>query len=159
MNVIARLEYELAYYDSAVHRFNHYTTRTPLSSKVEVLILLFTFILFYSVVSRDSKVDNFANSLFFFFFFFCWLLLGLVSWTRLGDLCVCQSPILLLLFTHKSFSHQRKLLVFHWRLSDSKSPQVSRTLPSIQAVFNNAVVRWSPLGRQLPNPPGPLIIL
>ena len=30
MNVIARLEYELAYYDFAVHRFNHYTTRTPL---------------------------------------------------------------------------------------------------------------------------------
>ena len=31
MNIIARLEYELAYYDSAVHRFNHYTTRTPIS--------------------------------------------------------------------------------------------------------------------------------
>ena len=30
VNVIARLEYELAYYDSAVHRFNHYTTRTPI---------------------------------------------------------------------------------------------------------------------------------
>ena len=30
MNVIAQLEYELAYYDSAVHLFNHYTTRTPL---------------------------------------------------------------------------------------------------------------------------------
>ena len=29
MNVIARLEYELAYYDSAVHRFNHYKD-TPL---------------------------------------------------------------------------------------------------------------------------------
>ena len=29
MNIIARLEYELAYYDSVVHRFNHYTTRTP----------------------------------------------------------------------------------------------------------------------------------
>ena len=29
VNVIARLEYELAYYDSAVHRFNHYTTKTP----------------------------------------------------------------------------------------------------------------------------------
>ena len=29
MNVLARLEYELAYYDSAVHRFNHYTTKTP----------------------------------------------------------------------------------------------------------------------------------
>ena len=33
-------------------------------SKVEVLILLFTFFQFYSVVSRDSKVDNFASSLF-----------------------------------------------------------------------------------------------
>ena len=29
VNVIARLENELAYYDSAVHRFNHYATRTP----------------------------------------------------------------------------------------------------------------------------------
>ena len=29
VNVIAWLEYKLAYYDSAVHRFNHYTTRTP----------------------------------------------------------------------------------------------------------------------------------
>ena len=28
VNVIAPLEYELAYYDSAVHRFNQYTTRT-----------------------------------------------------------------------------------------------------------------------------------
>ena len=27
-NVIERLEFELAYYDSAVHRFNHYTTMT-----------------------------------------------------------------------------------------------------------------------------------
>ena len=36
------------------------------NSQVEVLILLFTFFQFYSVVSRNSKVDNFANSLFFF---------------------------------------------------------------------------------------------
>ena len=37
------------------------------SSKVEVLIFLFTFFQFYSVVSRDRKVDNFADFLFFFF--------------------------------------------------------------------------------------------
>ena len=30
-------------------------------------------------------------------------------------------------------------MVFHWRFSDSKSPQVSRTLLSSLAVFNNAV--------------------
>ena len=29
VNIIAQLEYELAYYDSAVHRFNNYTTLTP----------------------------------------------------------------------------------------------------------------------------------
>ena len=31
-------------------------------------------------------------------------------------------------------------MVFHWSLSDSKSPQVSRTLLIILAVLNNAVV-------------------
>ena len=31
-------------------------------------------------------------------------------------------------------------MVFHWGLSDSKSPQVSRTLLSILAVLNNAVI-------------------
>ena len=32
-------------------------------------------------------------------------------------------------------------MIFHWSLSDSKSPQVSRILLSILAVLNNAVVR------------------
>ena len=69
--------------------------------KVEVLILFFTFFQLYSVVSRDSKVDNFTNSrflgfyLFIFFFFSC-----LVFWPRLGDPSVCQSPIGI----HVSFS-------------------------------------------------------
>ena len=49
--------------------------------------------------------------------------------------------ILLLLFTHVSFSHQHKLIVFfYWSLSDSKCPQVSRTLLSILTVLNNVVV-------------------
>ena len=56
-------------------------------SKVEVLILLFTFFRFYSVVSRDSKVDNFANSLLFLL-----LLLGLVFWPIFGDPSGYQSP-------------------------------------------------------------------
>ena len=40
----------------------------------------------------------------------------------------------------ESFSHQLTLMVFHWSLSDNKSPQVSRTLLSILAVLNNVVV-------------------
>ena len=39
----------------------------------------------YSVVSRNRKVDNFANSLFFVDYY--------KVWPRLGDPCVCQSPI------------------------------------------------------------------
>ena len=38
------------------------------------------------------------------------------------------------------FSHKLTLMVFHWSLSDSKSPQVSRTLLSIPAVLNRAEV-------------------
>ena len=38
------------------------------------------------------------------------------------------------------FSRQRQLMIFHWSLSDSKSPQVSNTLLSILAVRSNAVI-------------------
>ena len=49
--------------------------------------------------------------------------------------------LLLLLLLHlELFSHLCQLVVVHWSLSDSKSPQVSRTLLSILAVLNNAVV-------------------
>ena len=47
---------------------------------------------------------------------------------------------LLLSFTQSFFLHQRKLVVFHWCLSDSKFPQVSRTLLSILAVLNDDVI-------------------
>ena len=40
----------------------------------------------------------------------------------------------------ESFSHHRKLIVFHWSLSESKSSQVSKTLLSILADLNNAIV-------------------
>ena len=49
------------------------------TSKVEVLILIFIFFQFYSVVSRDSKVLNSARSLSFFFFFFFFLLITIRS--------------------------------------------------------------------------------
>ena len=41
---------------------------------------------------------------------------------------------------HLSFSRQCQLMIFHWCLSDSKSPQVYRTLLSILTNLNNAVV-------------------
>ena len=43
-------------------------------------------------------------------------------------------------FSFKSFSHQRQLMVSHWSLSDSKSPQIPRTVFNVLANLNNAVV-------------------
>ena len=57
------------------------------SSKAQVLILLFTFFQFYSVVSREDKFFYLASSL-----FFSCLLLGLVIWSRFGDPFVFQNP-------------------------------------------------------------------
>ena len=51
------------------------------SSKVEVLILLFTFLQIYSVVRRDSKVNNFSDSLSFVDYY--------EVWPGLGDPFVC----------------------------------------------------------------------
>ena len=47
------------------HIFFFFVFQFP--SKVEVLVLLFILFWFYSIVSRSSKVNNFASSLFFFF--------------------------------------------------------------------------------------------
>ena len=51
--------------------------------------------------------------------------------------------LIILLLSFYSFeisSHQRLLIIFHWSLSDSKSPHVSRTLLSILADLYNTVV-------------------
>ena len=57
----------------------------PFSSKVEVLILLFTFFQFYSVVSRDSNVDYFGS-----FFFLIIIKSGLLAGVR-GSVCMLKS--------------------------------------------------------------------
>ena len=75
---------------------------------------------------------NLCHSNIFFSFFSSWYLLLLLLFLLL---------LLLLLLFLESFSHQRQLMVFHWKLSESKSPQVSRTLLGILADLNNVVVR------------------
>ena len=59
----------------------------PFSSKVEVLISLFTFFQFYSVVSRDRQVDNFADS---FFYLLIIIRYGLLAEIR-GSVCMSKS--------------------------------------------------------------------
>ena len=63
--------------------------------------------------------------------------LDLISSARYRHICIIINILLL-----KSFSHQLRLMVFRRILSDSKSPQVFRTLLSILTDLNNAVV-WT----------------
>ena len=99
MNVIARLEFELVYYDSAVQRFKHYTTRTS------VFVGLFLFFYLHSVIRWNGKVRLTRSSFFFFFFFLICTRLGLsdpfvsqnprefYAWQPLGRILVCAHTI------------------------------------------------------------------
>ena len=146
------------------------------SSKVEVIIFLFIFFQFYSVVSWDSKVDNFANFLFLSFVLLLLLLLLLLftplefftsvladgfslefEWQQ-----VLLSLLLLLLLLLLLFR------VFHISISwwSSTGVWVTASLlksPGLFSVFwpfnIMLLFGWSPLGRQHPNLPGPFIIL
>ena len=62
---------------------------------------------------------------------------------RVREICTSGTPLLLLLllfYSLKVFPYQRELMVFNWSLSDSKSPQESRTLLSILIDLINAIV-------------------
>ena len=72
MNIIVWLEYELAYYDSTVHHFNHYTTRTTsLSLYIYIYIYIYMYHCHHHVVlpawisltlSRHSSLSFITSS-------------------------------------------------------------------------------------------------
>ena len=67
VNVIARLEYELVYYDSAIHRFNHYTTRTPqminLNAEKTLFLNLYTPNLLYTLLNLKPSTSTIRDNL------------------------------------------------------------------------------------------------
>ena len=59
-----------------------------------------------------------------------------------------------------SFSHQRELMVFYWSLSDTKSPQVSRTLSILTILIDVWMVSNHPLISKSSAPfNNPLVVL
>ena len=145
MNVIARLEYELAYYDSAVHLFSHYTTRTH----------RFFFFLFITTKSdrlagiRLSVYTSKSQIILSFILPDGFRFIHIPFGCKLKCQFLTQFPVDHLSYTVMSslelflmllYYICLLLVLFHWGLSDSKSPQVSRTLLSILAVLNNVVV-------------------
>ena len=94
---------------------------------LELVVLFLLSIVFFLLAFKITIAYLFRQN----FFPILWLYILIILYRPL------LLPLLLLL---NSFSHQRQLMVFHWSLSDSKSPQVFRTLHSILAVLNNVVV-------------------
>ena len=61
-------------------------------------------------------------------------------YSQLIDWSVWRYFVFVFVLLVESFPHQRWMMVFHWSLSDSKFPQIFRTLLSILADVNNIVV-------------------
>ena len=55
-------------------------------------------------------------------------------------ICIIIIVVVIIIIIPLEFSHQCYVMVFHWSLSDSKSPLVSRTRFRILAVLSNAVI-------------------
>ena len=76
--------------------------------------------------------------------FYASLLRSLISWLTVSSLSSYSLHLLfffgILFYSFESFWHEDQLKVFHWSLSDSKYPQVSRTLLSILVDLKSAVV-------------------
>ena len=129
--------------------FNNPLVTAPKAPITIGIIVTFMFHNFFNSLARSIYISFFSLS----FSFIQWSA-GIAKSTILQILFfyyyykICSSGrdllLLLLLFLH-GFSRQRHLMVFHWSLGDSKSPQVSKTLLSILAIFNNAVVWMSVL--------------
>ena len=96
--------------------FNNPVVTVPNAPITIGTIIIFTFHSFFSSLARSRYLSFFSLS----FRFIIIIIISLLA----------------------SSSHQHELAVFPWNLSDSKSSQISRTLLSILADFNNAVV-WT----------------
>ena len=87
--------------------FNNPLVTVPIAPIITGIIVTFIFHSFFSVLEQGQGTFPLFHILsvlfcgqpgqqspqFCKFSFFCWLLLSLVFWPRLGDPCVCQSPI------------------------------------------------------------------
>ena len=129
---------------------------TVLNAPITVgIIITFMFNSFFNSLSRSRYLSFFSHS----FSFILWsagtakstiFLLIIIRSGLLAEIrwSVCMSKSLLSLLFLASFSHQCLLMVFHWSLSDSKSPQFSWNLLIILANLNNAVI-WMVLAHPL----------
>ena len=70
--------------------FNNPLVTVP---KAPITIGIIVIFMFHSMFSSLARSAGTAKSTILQFLFFCWLLLGLVFWPRLGNPCICQSPI------------------------------------------------------------------
>ena len=93
------------------------------------LFFLLFFFFFFLTIARPGRLVEIRQSGFF---------------SKIPENYVClilQDVLLLLLFYfERFFLHQHQARVFHWSLSDSKSPQVPRTLLSMLSDLTNEVI-------------------
>ena len=125
MNVIVQLEYELAYYDSAVQRFNHYTMRTPpgmgelkISTQILVPVLshlhttVFLFYIFLFIYCLFYFVSTFNIKYYFIIFWQHNLITYITEWKKclniisfLSSSTILRASLQALWFLHVVFQN------------------------------------------------------
>ena len=108
-NGITLLEFRLSYNDVTILHNSHYITETPPAQFIQ---------------------HGYVSILFLFWFVYWFLCL-------IYHLLVF-SFIIVIIYTLRVFHNSFRWWFFHWSLSDSKFPQISRTLLSILAVLNSS---------------------
>ena len=108
MNVIVRLQYELAYYDSAVHSFNHYTARA------------FEFIWFVAFLYFSSEIcgNGEVRELYFFFYLINYISSNLdeIVWS----IFISKSDLILCLIVQDILCVQQRLFLSKVKFKCSK---------------------------------------
>ena len=92
------------------------------------IIVTWIFHSFFNSLARSRYLSFFSHSFSF------------ILWSAGTAKSTLLLFLLLLLYSFENFSLQCYLMVSQWSLRDRKSPQVSRTLLSILAYLNNALV-------------------
>ena len=100
-------------------------------AKAEVFIFLFTFLQIYSVVRRDSKVDNFTNSLCFLLIIMWSGLLAGIRWS----VCMLKSHIIIIIIIIPRNFFLSVVTDDFSLNSERQSRRVSRTILSIATNF------------------------
>ena len=114
MNVIVRLEYKLAYYDSIVHRFNHNTTWTPLVC-MRIYIYIYMCVCVCACICIDVWIYEYM-CIFMFVYEYIYIYIYIyVSVYVYMNICVCRYIYIYIYMMQNPLSMLKNKALLSWK--------------------------------------------